>query len=552
MEERAENKTFNLILKILFGVLIVLAMVKILFVGYDMDEQYAYAIAYRLLKKDLFIGEMWEPHQSSAFFQALLMALYMKIFGTTGVVLFSRTVGMAVHGLLMLLLYKNIKKRVSTIIALATVTIVAFTIPKLMFTADFSNLLMWNLLIVILSFDAYYRNTRKIIYLIAAGTALMFAVLSYPSEILLVIPCAIVILTLKKDKSTLAKEILALALPCVIGLIVFGIFVFMNVKPELFGECISYVLSDGSHSSGILSRISDNAKSLLTVLMFGALYGIIALVLCFIMRKKRAVNWENMMWSVLFVSMAGQLVIWIFADKYINFPRVELFFLAAYLFIKGTVKFKNVEKRKDFLLFTLLPLTAFLGVSIFTNHPFLASAPFLSYVIVGFVLQSEKEEKASKIDLKMVIICVGAFVIIFGNLYLVRTADGKRCTIFDDISLIRKGPAFGIVADDKIAVRYRDDYDLITENVPENSKVLYLGRDSDIYMFGDYEVCTPSTISTPTYEDNMEAYYEINPNKTPQYVIYENAYINQYENLFGDEYAEIASNYFIHIMSKKQ
>ena len=112
------------------------------------------------------------------------------------------------------------------------------------------------------------------------------------------------------------------------------------------------------------------------------------------MRKKRAVNWENMMWSVLFVSMAGQLVIWIFADKYINFPRVELFFLAAYLFIKGTVKFKSVEKRKDFLLFTLLPLTAFLGVSIFTNHPFLASAPFLSYVIAGFVLQSEKEEKA--------------------------------------------------------------------------------------------------------------------------------------------------------------
>ena len=52
-----------------------LAMAKTLFVGLEIDEEYALSIGYRLVKGDRLFESMWEPHQLSALPAAVLVAL---------------------------------------------------------------------------------------------------------------------------------------------------------------------------------------------------------------------------------------------------------------------------------------------------------------------------------------------------------------------------------------------------------------------------------------------------------------------------------------------
>lgn len=59
-----------------------IATVKIIFFGFDIDEQYAVSMAYRLVQGDRMFLEMWEPHQTSAFFSAAFLGIYVHIFHT--------------------------------------------------------------------------------------------------------------------------------------------------------------------------------------------------------------------------------------------------------------------------------------------------------------------------------------------------------------------------------------------------------------------------------------------------------------------------------------
>ena len=60
----------------------IVATVKIIFFGFDIVEQYAVSMAYRLVQGDRMFLEMWEPHQTSAFFSATFLWLYMQLFHT--------------------------------------------------------------------------------------------------------------------------------------------------------------------------------------------------------------------------------------------------------------------------------------------------------------------------------------------------------------------------------------------------------------------------------------------------------------------------------------
>ena len=74
-------------------VLAALAMAKTLFVGLEIDEEYALSIGYRLVKGDRLFESMWEPHQLSDLPAAVLVALFMAVTGgTTGVIFFARVV----------------------------------------------------------------------------------------------------------------------------------------------------------------------------------------------------------------------------------------------------------------------------------------------------------------------------------------------------------------------------------------------------------------------------------------------------------------------------
>ena len=325
------------------------------------------------------------------------MYLYTLIFGTKGVVLFSRIVGMTIHVIVMFLLFRFLNKRVHSHIALAVTGIIGLSIPKLMFTMDYSNILMWMELIIMLSLMEYYSGKRRLAYLIIAGCALMFGVLSYPALIVLVPVVAYIVIRLRENNKSLIKETLAVAVPCIIGLVIFILSLLVRINASSIKELMGYVLSDGSHSASIGMRLLDHLGSALTVVIFTLIYSIVSLIIYLPLKNK--IRKGQFIYILMVVCFVGQLFIWIFGRKYINFPRVEMFIAAIYMFVRGIVVKKTVEQRRDYLIFTIIPIAAFLGVSIFTNHPFLVSAPFLSYVLVGLVLSEDLDINIKDINI---------------------------------------------------------------------------------------------------------------------------------------------------------
>ena len=61
----------------------ILVNIKSIFTDFDVDSEYAIAMAYRMIKGDRMVAQMWEPHQTSAFLCAFFMKIYMAIFRTT-------------------------------------------------------------------------------------------------------------------------------------------------------------------------------------------------------------------------------------------------------------------------------------------------------------------------------------------------------------------------------------------------------------------------------------------------------------------------------------
>lgn len=76
-----------------------------------------------------------------------------------------------------------------------------------------------------------------------------------------------------------------------------------------------------------------------------------------------------------------------------------------------------------------------------------------------------------------------------------------------------------MIADTEAVWQYRDTLSLVKDNLTEGAKVFYIGTANGIYLMGDMEFCTPSTISSPTFDEKIETYFDLHPEKFPEYIV---------------------------------
>lgn len=522
-----------------------LTALKILLVGFDIDEQYAIAMSFRFLKGDLLILDMWEPHQTSGFLCSLLMAPYLALTKTTtGIFLYLRVCGLLIH-LSVFFLVKNffcqVFKHVTesnrdTIRFYSTLItcIFFFTLPKVMFLPEFSNLQVWFIMLTVICLTEYYVCCQKesgrssLLYLVLAGFCIMLEVLSYPSTILVFFFCVYSIMHLGRQHalSQTIKELTAFVLPCVFGAFIFCGYLLTYMKWSQLFELLPIVASDGSHSASFAERITVNFQSLKELLLFAVIYGTITALLSFFIKKRKSAHvrqgFLNWVMLLLAVTLFGQLLIWIAGNHYPNYPHAEYFILPI-LTILWAFR-QRIASTPQFSFLIILPLIAFCSILLFTNHPLLVSAPFLGTCAAGslalmgtYLLEQKSTDLLRKKYQFLLVLWVG--VLLFGNLYLVRTTRGRHYTVLDSVSLMRHGPAAGIIADTDTVKKYNAAAEILTEHIPDKSNVFYAGSSVAVYLQGDIEICAPSTISTPTFDDKVSLYFALHPQKAPQYII---------------------------------
>lgn len=525
-------------------VLCTMTALKILFVGYDVDEQYAVSMAYRMLKGDFLLTDMWEPHQTSGFLCALLMRPYLALFSTTtGIFLYLRFCGLLLHGLTAFFLYRILRRRFTPDYAFLLGCIAFFTLPKLMFLPEFSNMqtdfLLWAVLCLLRYYDPVLSRLSRpsLGYLYAAGSFMALEVLTYPSTILAFLTAFVCMLRYRGRRGhSTAAELMGLVLPCMLGAAAFLAVLLSYIPLSELGSLIAIVSSDGSHSAPLTQRMLQHAQSLGQLALFFLLYALVAAGILLICRFCAKKPFSTAVWCFLLLSctLLGQVCIWLFAGQYPNYPMAEYFFLPVLLLV-ALLRHK-VGSSPTLGFFVLTPLAAFLGILLFSNHPLLVSLPFLTPCVVGILSLPELQEyqqrpvetgvagdsKKSTGRLRLMpqaLLVLWVCVLLFGRCYMLRTTGGAHYTVFEELSLMRQGPAAGLIADTPSVIRYRDNYRLVTESLPDGARVFYMGTGTDLYLMKDLEFCTPSTICSPTFDDKILFYFEQHPEKEPEYVV---------------------------------
>lgn len=550
-------KTIPRTLRILFALLIAVTALKILIVGYDIDEQYALSMSYRMVKGDFPVRDMWEPHQTSGFLAAILMIPYLFITkSTAGIVLYLRFCGLILQGFTAFLFYRCscfVLRRHTSIapglcrdFGVLIACIYFFSLPKLMFFPEFSNMQLWFLLLMILCLARYEeKGSRR--WLLGAGFFLALEVLSYPSTILLYPVCLYYILRHSRMQASPASSspaarkpsrftpltvtnllrknhaacfalpsLAVFSLPCIAGAFLFVGYLLTGMSIGNLATLAPIVASDGSHSATLREKLLLNGKSLGEILAFFLVYSLLALLFSVVFFKKISLRYRFAVLLFL-TTLTGQMVLWIFGSRYPNYPSLEYLLLpAASLLLHLCTK-----QQEDGLLFlyVCLPLTAFAGIVVFTNHPLLVSAPFLGLCAAGSVLWILIHVRGHDPALRGLLL-IWVIVLLFGKCYMVRTTGGMHYTLFDSLSRIQEGPAAGIIADSRTVLRYQETTALLEEcAILDNANVFYIGNANDLYLMQNMEFSTPSTISSPTFDEKVELYFAMHPEKRPEYVI---------------------------------
>ena len=130
----------------------ILAAIKCIFVGLQIDEEYALTLSYRLIRGDRLLTEVWDPHQTSAFLLSLIEWIWIKITGSNEyLILWCRAVTTLIHFAICFYLYKTlrlfIEKTYSFLIAVSVFGI----LPKDFIIPEFSLMMSWFLLLIILT-----------------------------------------------------------------------------------------------------------------------------------------------------------------------------------------------------------------------------------------------------------------------------------------------------------------------------------------------------------------------------------------------------------------
>ena len=499
------QRRINFLFDICLAVAALLSTAKLLILGLTVDEEYAVAMAYRNAVGDGMFTYMWEPHQTSGFICTAL------IRNTDHLVIFLRISGFCIEALVSLFVYATLRKKYSKHLSFAAALLAFLILPKWILTPEFSNILIWSFICLMMCIVRIYYNAGKgIIWQVLAGIFTCTAILAYPSCILAA-PFILVAIHFAGKENNRKSALITLITCVVIGT---GYIVhFLTKMPAgdfFFG--IKQMLSDGSHDSvsakafWIFTELAEWIVPLLIIsAVSAAIYAICQKVN---KQKNRPFSFGLIM---LVVSIIYQLIYWMIPENH-YFNRPLLYFYIA--FFTGLIAFR--DNKSLMRIFFIPNIAIWICVMLVTNTGFRVTGAFLMPCILFslVVLCDEKRIRGVRLSILLMI-----FILSFARGYLVIENSGYKETAQYVKQKALSGPADGIYCVYNDGYAYNTAAELLSEYAQEGDTILVAGGHSLWYMLGDYKIGTYSTISTPTFDERLLEYYELYPDRKPDLII---------------------------------
>ena len=506
-------------------------------IGYD--ATYQISMGYRLVKGDTMLLEMWEPHQMSAFLCAFFIKIYMALtHTTTGVVLFLQVMGILIRGGISLLFYRTLKDVCKKQIAFLMAFWFFMISPKDYALPEFSNMQVWfGALLTICMVQ--YEKKKKLLYLVGAGLSLCLAVLSYPSALVLYPICLALLFC--RDRKTCLKPILLLTGVCAaVGLVYTGFLLKGVGSLDTFLICINGMFSlEPSHTVGPFDKVLRYCLDLVKMLpLYLAAFGIGRVVRKAAVkvlgieesREQTLAGFTEVVAGLGF--LAAFLVNILMVRNRYGYGAILLAVILLGLFRQEKIQSSGNQGEEDlrravYRTGTWLGLGCMFATLLMTDLPFVTTVPYglVAFIFALIPLSGWYESLDNGKIKKWLCFCGCGFaaLIVFRGIYIRTPIEGRDqiISITEDMSIVRHGPAFGIITDEMSSAKERDNVADYQRYVAPGSKVWIVDGVVNTlgYLYVDTEVAAPTVMSTPTYREELLQYWELNPDKLPDVII---------------------------------
>lgn len=519
---------------------VLLVNVKRIFMDFDIDCEYAIVLAYRMVRGDTMISQMWEPHQTSAFLNAIFIKLYLLLTGTTtGIALYLNAIGMFVRLNVMAVFYRTFRKYSDRTVLFLICSFFLTVNAKYSIILDFSNLMIYfSVLMLCALFTCLCRqkeNASYVIYLILSAVCLCFEVVSYPSTIIL-FPLMLLVInhySLKKKWDIALFSCVCIGTGCA-----YIMCLMLPIGWERFWYCIREIVTgDDSHRmSDMFDKVGvygTDIKNMLLIIFCCAVLAFAIVKVCLQRKANYRKEWYIKAFFVLmFIFYFGHIFLKYGNDAMLaNMGWVHLTVYFPILILAYCLRgYCSKQEKMGFCIGMIISMGSCVAVLLLTNLTFLTTAEYLilgimvSMMPIGAYLRQSSVETAKLKIYGMLVLFVA--IVIFRNIYLVRSIARFRVSIFEVNNVVKDGPLLGIFSDymgPHIVNCNMEDW---KDNVRSGDRILLVTNGSTVgYLYEDTEICIDSTISTPTYNEKLLRYWALNPWKEPNVVIVDSWFV---------------------------
>ena len=526
--EKVENWGKCLVNLLIIGAFLV--NIKSIFTDYDVDVEYAVAMAYRMARGERMFIDLWAAQQTSDFLCCLFTKLYLFITNTkTGLVLYLNLAGFICYSIVVYFFYKTIKHKLSPLLG-KLITLFLFVVRvKDVQIMEFANMQIMFSILLITCLLKYYEDEKKKGWLVLGAFALCAEIVSYPSCIIVFL---IVLLIVNVYSSERIKDMAIFGGVCIAAGISYIIyFLYQTSFSELMIAIRHIIAFDDYHNSNI-----ENKESYFTffnqgiVWMFQCLC--ISVAVTFVIRyiyklktKKRGGEYKSP--AILGIFAVSLLL----SDIFLVIVKRERFtYLVTYLLIIAIAcvgyKYCSKEERKIICIGGFISLGSFLATMSLTDLDFLSVVRYLVVAVaiamipIGKLLDRHYGLKKSDY-IRYLILIMFVAAIIFRRGFMFKGNSFCGFNLFDIGGIVKSGPELGIITEYFAAYNKNQSMVDWSNYINPGESLLLVGNETVNcinYLYQDVIISNPSVISTPTYNEEMLVYWEQYPDKYPDVI----------------------------------
>lgn len=535
-QKNAQDRLWKILTPVLL-VLAVLAMAKTLFVGLEIDEEYAFSLGFRLVKGDRLFYTMWEPHQLSALPAALVLALYTAIAGTTtGALLFVRAVVLVCKAAMSAVFYRDFKQTIGRHGALLGAVVLFVYTPKWFLGPDYISQQFHFTVAAFLCFYHYYTHVFRRPWLVVLGAVCAcFSFLAFPQSALAaaVIFIGMVLLGRRGKEPTICKiprGAVLFVLGCMACAAAFLAYVLPGMGLTVFLQRVSLILNDPQYDFTTSQRLALLASQALNTAKFLAKPLAASVVLCLLWwaktRQKR--DWTDLalnLWAILAALLcAVRAVADSSSDERYFMPALVL--AVAWAFRKG----RGTAREPLFWLGFLPGIAAYAFILRSTLLGFSATFMYLTWPALcgcfAMLARRQMEPEQEKLPQGQCVLAALLVFLLVCRFWCVLVTGWKPANVVTaNLKQITAGPAAGTWADEKAADMQMALYEAL-EPFAGKQVLQAIGEQHGLgFMMagGTLTIGQASVISGTDSDPRFIQYYEELPEKRPDVILYDEA-----------------------------